>query len=88
MVQDQKSNQKAGALSVLVDRIGGLLLPDNDQWTNRFKIKSESSSRLYTIAQRKSDGSWGCDCMGWKRFRHCKHLDRLTPSLKTLGRTL
>ena len=70
----------------IVKEIGAVALEDNAQWTNRFQIRSESSSRLYTVAQRKSDGSWGCDCMGWKRHRHCKHLDRLQPALRQLGR--
>ena len=53
------------------------LLPDNSQWTNRFKIKSESSARLYTIAQNKNRRYWGCDCPGWISHRNCKHLRAL-----------
>ncbi len=53
------------------------LLPDNDQWTNRFHIRSESSDRVYTIAQNKSGGWWGCNCMGWIRHKNCKHLREL-----------
>jgi hypothetical protein len=53
------------------------LLPDNDQWTNRFQIKSESSNRLYTIAQNKQKRHWACNCMGWIRHRTCKHLRTL-----------
>jgi hypothetical protein len=53
-------------------------LPDNAQWRNRFKIRSSSSNRLYTIAQNKLTGQWGCDCPGYKRARNgvrkCKHL--------------
>jgi hypothetical protein len=49
-------------------------LADNDQWQFRFQIQSESSNRLYTIAQHKTKKHWGCDCPGWKRFKHCKHL--------------
>lgn len=49
-------------------------LPDNAQWTNRFEIRSESSNRLYTVAQHKSKRHWGCSCMGWIRHRRCKHL--------------
>ena len=41
-------------VAVLAEKFGGELLPDNKMWTNRFSIKSESSSRLYTIAQNKS----------------------------------
>lgn len=58
------------------------ILPDNAQWKNRFEIKSESSNRIYTVAQRKSDNSWGCSCPGWKRHRTCKHLNTITPLLK------
>lgn len=72
-------------LAVIARQAGGQILPDNDQWQNRFQIKSESSTRLYTVAQRKSDLSWGCACMGWKRHRHCKHLDRLMPALRQIG---
>ncbi|MEO7044306.1 MAG: hypothetical protein ABI091_03305 [Ferruginibacter sp.] len=49
-------------------------LPDNDQWQHRFNIKSESSDRLYTIAQNKKHRHWGCSCMAYKRYRYCKHL--------------
>lgn len=50
------------------------VLPDSGVWQFRFNIKSESSNRLYTIGQHKSLKHWGCSCMGWKRYRHCKHL--------------
>ena len=50
------------------------IMPDNAQWKNRFQVPSASSNKLYTIAQRKSDASWGCSCMGWIRHRNCKHL--------------
>lgn len=55
----------------------GLMLPDNDQWQLRFEIKSESSNRLYTIAQNKKRKHWGCSCPGYKRFRKCKHLQAI-----------
>ena len=51
-----------------------LALPDNDQWQNRFEVRSESSDRVYIIAQHKEKKHWGCSCMGWKRYRKCKHL--------------
>jgi hypothetical protein len=56
---------------------GSLVLPDNDQWQFRFQIKSESSDRLYTIAQHKKNFHWGCSCPGWKSRRNCKHLTAL-----------
>lgn len=53
---------------------GSVALPDNDQWTNRFEIKSESSNRIYIVAQNKSTGKWGCSCPGYLSKRKCKHL--------------
>jgi uncharacterized Zn finger protein len=53
---------------------GSDLLPDNGQWRYRFELRSESSNRIYIVAQKKSDESWGCSCPGWKRHRKCKHL--------------
>ena len=49
-------------------------LPDNPQWQNRFEIRSETSDRIYIIAQHKNNRYWGCSCPGWKSHRHCKHL--------------
>lgn len=51
-----------------------IALPDNDQWQFRFQIESESSDRLYTIAQNKSKKHWGCSCFAYRRYRKCKHL--------------
>jgi hypothetical protein len=52
-------------------------LEDNAQWTNRFKIHSESSNRVYTIAQNKTKKHFGCSCPGWIHNRKCKHLTQL-----------
>jgi hypothetical protein len=52
-------------------------LPDNDQWQFRFEIRSESSNRIYTVAQHKIKKYWGCSCPGWKIHRNCKHLSSL-----------
>lgn len=54
-----------------------MVLPDNDQWQFRFNVKSQSSNRIYTIAQHKTKKHWGCSCPGWKANRHCKHLREL-----------
>ena len=56
---------------------GSEVLPDNAQYTNRFEIRSESSDRVYVIAQHKSSRWWSCSCFGWIRYRKCKHLDAL-----------
>lgn len=55
----------------------GVVLPDNDQWTNRFEIKSESSNRIYVISQNKKKRFFGCSCPGWRTQRKCKHLSAL-----------
>jgi hypothetical protein len=54
-----------------------MILPDNDQWQFRFEIQSETSNRVYTVAQHKIKKHWGCSCPGWKAHRRCKHLDAL-----------
>ncbi|HMR85433.1 MAG TPA: hypothetical protein PKE30_19950 [Niabella sp.] len=54
-----------------------LVLPDTDQWQFRFQIQSETSDRIYVISQHKKKKHWGCSCMAWKRYRHCKHLKAL-----------
>lgn len=54
-----------------------VILPDNKQWTNRFEIHSESSNRVYVIAQHIQGRYWGCSCPGWIRYKRCKHLDAL-----------
>lgn len=56
---------------------GSVALPDNDQWQNRFEIKSESSRRIYIIAQNKNKKHFGCSCPGYKRYRKCKHLESI-----------
>ncbi|MNJ95324.1 hypothetical protein D3C87_130340 [compost metagenome] len=54
-----------------------LRLPDNDQWHLRFHVESESSNRLYIVAQHIRKRHWACSCPGWKRHRTCKHLNAL-----------
>ena len=55
----------------------GAILEDNRQWTNRFQVHSETSDRVYIVAQHKTSRFWGCSCFGWIRFHHCKHLRTL-----------
>lgn len=62
------------------------ILPDNAQYTNRFEIKSESSNRLYIVAQNKKTNVWSCSCPSWIIRRKCKHLTSLTPLLAEVGK--
>ncbi len=50
------------------------VLPDNAAYTNRFEIKSQTSGSVYIIAQSKKGRWWSCECPGWRRHRHCKHM--------------
>ena len=64
-------------------------LPDNAQWTNRFEIRSSSSSSVYRIAQHKTGRYWGCGCRGYifakkdsARGKTCKHLTTLNLAVR------
>jgi len=70
-----KPTPKSKGIIVAVNK--NSILPDNDQWKNRFEIKSESSNRIYVIAQNKSKKHWGCSCPSWRIRRTCKHLTAL-----------
>lgn len=55
-------------------------LPDERGWTNRFKVRSNSSSSVYIIAQHATGRYWGCSCRGYTTrpaVRHCTHLKDL-----------
>ena len=78
-------SQENTALIRLQQQADVTLLPDNDRYKNRFEIKSETSTRIYTISQVKKDNTWACSCPGWIRFRKCKHLQSLEPLLRSLN---
>lgn len=54
-----------------------MMLPDSDQWENRFEIHSETSNRIYVIAQNKKRRHWGCSCPAYRTRRRCKHLEEI-----------
>ena len=54
-----------------------MMLPDSDQWENRFEIHSETSNRVYVIAQNKKWRHWGCSCPAYRTRRRCKHLEEI-----------
>ena len=53
-----------------------VLSPPSDPWEEKYTVPSDSSTRKYTVAKKRSDGSWGCSCPVFK-FRHieCKHIE-------------
>ena len=76
-------------LSVIAEKINGIVVPNSPGWKNSFGIKSSSSNKIYVVAQRTTDGSFGCSCLGWitsgKRnngVRNCKHLAAIRPILE------
>lgn len=75
-------------VEAIARQIGSAMLPDNDQWVNRFTIRSETSSATYVVAQRrvptKADGAWGCSCWAWRRNRRCKHIEKILGRLAAL----
>ncbi len=73
------------ALAVIAQQFGVALLPDEGGYRHRMHVKSETSSRLYVVSQRVSDGEWCCGCRGWISHRRCKHLQAMLPALRRLG---
>lgn len=73
----------------LAAQIGSELDADNAQWTNRFMVPSTSKpGEYYRVAQRKDDGTWGCDCWAWRRKRQCKHLVDILGRLAAVADTV
>ena len=74
----RKAHKSGGGAAMTLHRPpGSIKMPDNDQWTNRFQVKSESSNRLYTVAQNKKKRHWACSCPGYLTKRNCKHLKNM-----------
>ncbi|MCI0393189.1 MAG: SWIM zinc finger family protein [Acidobacteria bacterium] len=67
-------NNNESNLPVLRIPRESIRLRDNDQWQHRFEIRSESSDRIYVVAQHKARKYWGCSCPSWKSRKRCKHL--------------
>ena len=67
-------------VALIAEQIGSSLMPDNQQYINRFTIDSTSSSKTYVVSQRRTDGVWCCGCRGWTMHvdaqgrRKCRHL--------------
>lgn len=79
METQTKEDQMANLVKVNLEVPSEYRLPDNDQWTNRFKIRSASSNRIYIVAQHKTKKHFGCSCPGWifNKKRICKHIRAL-----------
>lgn len=81
------SNQ---ALTKVAANHGAVILTDNKTHTNRMEIRSETSNRIYIVAQAKNSGEWQCSCPGWimkkpGRPRGCKHLNAMLPALEAFA---
>ena len=76
--------QDRSAVARIAAQIGSNLMPDNEVWVNRFTVSSASSKAIYTVAQRRTDGVWGCSCRGWIHHRHCKHVTDILRRLTSL----
>lgn len=74
------------ALVAVAQKLGGRALPDNSQWENRVEIKSETSNKLYVVSTHKTNGTVGCSCPGWLRYKHCKHVRVFAPALEAVKR--
>ncbi len=72
-------------VAAIAAQIGSSVMPDNAGWVNRFSVQSDSSDRVYTVAQRRTDGTWGCSCPGWRHHRNCKHESRILARLAQLA---
>lgn len=64
------------------------VLPDTGRYKVRFKIKSESSSKLYMVSFDNADGAgyWVCSCPGNIRHGQCKHLTAMGLHGRKYGR--
>jgi hypothetical protein len=81
-MEEMKMNN---ALAKVAKQNGWELLPDNDKYQHRIQIAG-SSGNLYVVSQTKLNKIWQCSCLGFRRHRHCKHLDAMRPALEaTVG---
>ena len=78
------------SLAKIAKDLGLEVLPENKTHRNRMEIRSESSNRIYIVAQAKASGEWQCSCPGWVmkkagKPRGCKHLNAILPALQGVG---
>ena len=78
------------AIEKVLYELSDTVMEDNNTHQHRFAICSQSSDRMYTVAQQKTSGEWQCSCPDWI-FRHkskenylCKHLKAIHPALKKI----
>jgi hypothetical protein len=69
-------------LAVIARRCAAVVLDESKTHRHRLQIRSETSTRLYVVAQLKTSGQWQCSCPGWIRHRSCKHLNAMLPMLR------
>ena len=61
-------------------------LPDTATHKNRIEIPSESSNNLYIVSQTKKNEIWQCACLGFRRWRNCKHLKAIVPMIESAAK--
>lgn len=61
---------------------GWELLEDTNSHQYRIQIAG-SSGNLYIVSQTKLNKIWMCSCLGYRRHKHCKHLDAMRPALES-----
>jgi hypothetical protein len=78
------AHESRAQVELIATQIGSSLKPDNRDYTNRFTVKSTSSSSVYLVSQRQGSGQWCCSCPGWIHHRKCKHLKDILSRLAAL----
>lgn len=75
-------------VEALAREVGARALPDDQRYKNKLEIRSESSTRLYVVSWDTATTQWACSCPGWLRFRRCKHIATMRPSLERASKRL
>lgn len=69
------------SLKQLAEAQGWVLLPDQDQYTNRIEFAG-SSGQKYMISFDSTLKEWRCNDTGWRRKHPCKHLQKMIPLIE------
>jgi len=89
--QERKANLKGRVLTLTVGKTVStyLVFPLRSDWGRAFRLEKQSGERMegepdnYDVMLNGKESS--CECMGFCRWGHCKHVDSLA-ELKRRGR--